>query len=809
MESLEDSIRELWNDYLQEGLQPTQVERRIYAQAKKRNWSLPKVMKLLRDLRFPQMATRDRPQRTKNIRGCQENDDGEVLDPYTLQPIPEEFLVSFKEGDIVHCFDVRSIARAVVLGREYNPLTRMRFPEKILRKAQEYKESVSKTLKVGSSSIEIFLDSNFNVLVKCLRIHSGNVLDALSKINPFYSGVSLYSLGFDAEFETREDQEILFYPFLDGVEQALSHKKLFEYCSKNRTEGGIEESLFHELGYLLRVSPIFFNPEGTSYTLDPEESVYGTIKKIYEWLGGLEMVKRYNLVLEDGTQIATMQLGKKVSEEIPSLEIRYVLYDDEEDFEEVKSYLFEAAFELDDEEMIRVMSKYPEERLSSRNFQAVEEDLNYTLRDLVEYYWDVFLEGESIEEGFEILFESRWKDFASLIFDKPSDEDEFISFLQFVDTIWIRENNNWRRTLQNYGREAAKWHLYYFMEGKRNEQEQEVEDVLDGGLFTTLQYTDRFEKLDDVELFLRHYTVDNKLLPRFLQNPNSKVYHYLLENEPARTLFRATSGPLVSISDLGPKIIDKLSNSDIEVLFQEMAEGKHYPLSQQLIKSDRFPQSILDDESYYSNNHVILMMVANDHFRKFNELFAIFKKSMSSLLAGMRSERKIEVYKATRNLEVLKVILRSSLYYIERYADDLYIEPTIENFDLIKDVDYLSVKAFLLVSKMTKDQALQILCAKVYNLSVYFEMGHYFNFEEEDVKFIIECQPKALERLFLTAIYPFSVFKEKFELLETDELKEMAKILYTKLRRRDYAGYETDEDVLELGNAITEIISSR
>lgn len=542
MQTLDQSIEELWNQYLAQDFRPDQIERKIYAQAKERKWPLPQVMKVLRQLRFPFITRQSqKKERPAYLFGCQQDDSGNTVDPFTLQDIPEEFLVSFEENEHRYCFDIRSVAKTIVQGSFSNPLTRSAFPDAVIQQAQIYIQSLTKTLYVGEERVPIStsLDSNFDMLIKILRAYDQGVLPALSKVNPFYEGLSLYTLTLTDQFVFNEADVINLYPFTDGVEQALAHKKLFEYCSKNRQEGGIIDTLFHELGFLLRIPPIFFNSEGERYLLDPDDTVYDTIRKIYIWLGGLEQVKKYSLVLDDGTPLIAFHLKRKACEKIPSLEIRYVYYDeDEDDALETKIALFERAFALDDEEFIRALADHPELRLTDATYFDVIDDMNYTLQDFVDYFWNAFLNKQEVPEQFALNLYKRTEEFTNALFNRPSSAEELVSFVKYISEQWFWQDqyNNWRAVLDKFGRETAVQFLYYFFE--QITSKAVITSVLDGGLFpVAIQKSSQFALLDDIELFYRHYQHEKDLLLLFMIYDN-KVRDYLLKNESPVDLLR-------------------------------------------------------------------------------------------------------------------------------------------------------------------------------------------------------------------------------------------------------------------------------
>lgn len=85
--NFEEKILQMWEEHPLRQANPIKAEKEIYSEARARGWNLPKVMATLRKIRNP---SRNVIQPQKKITeslfsGCQEDEEGNTLDPYTQQ----------------------------------------------------------------------------------------------------------------------------------------------------------------------------------------------------------------------------------------------------------------------------------------------------------------------------------------------------------------------------------------------------------------------------------------------------------------------------------------------------------------------------------------------------------------------------------------------------------------------------------------------------------------------------------------------------------------------------------------------------
>lgn len=753
---MENDISTLWEKYKHLG--PVQAEKIIYKEARELGYSPAKVMLELRRIRNPTFTTKVTENINPKFIGCDRDADGNVIDPYTHTEIDEEYLVSYISNKKRFCFDIRSVARAVYSGDTRNPLNREKLPQDLLDRAGEYISLLSRNVKAGDSRIKVVFDSVFDVLVKVLRTLDDNILVSLTKSNLYSNKKSLYDYSLEDRFI---GDEVVLYPFADAVDQAICHKHLFEYCSRNR-DIQVCDTLFHELGFLLKVPPVFLDEDGRQYRLDPNDTVYDTMRKIYQWLGGLDSVKKYNLVLDDGEWLSNFNLTKLVSEEIPSLEIRYVYH---ENYNQIKKRLFDRAFQIDDEEFIRAMATGKSDFLT---------DLNYTLRDLVDYTWQ-------IKDVDVIKYTGdRYGEFIQKLVNKCSLSTEFLDIITMFElrNIIYARYINWRDVEEKFGYNTAVIYLH----GISNIELADIDDMISGKslLPDTSDSISLILKLDDVELFVRHrYSIPDLLGVALRYDGDPRITSYVLNNEPLMSLIKMVS------RNNAKQIIPRLTIDNLREVFNNRDDVFHIDL---FIASPNFPQDILDDEQYYRDEDLLSHMINNPNFRKFKEavVYHIDGSNLyQNLLDKLTTEELIQIFRE-ENDEVNKralfvdIIDRITDAELLQYKRELYVPPDFDWFEeMINDTDSKTILAYFFLSGITKEHAVKYL-ARVRDVYDYDLVADYFSIDDTDAK-TFAVNTNIIGDIIHTGRHTVGVFSDTLRSMS----KEKLKVLQRSIHRMD------------------------
>jgi hypothetical protein len=591
--------------------------------------------------------------------------------------------------------------------------------------------------------ITVSFASVFDVLIEALKTLEGSKIKVLSTYNPIYNGRSLYDFNLGDEFSIVGGKETIeIRPFTDALEQVLALKNLFEYCKYNRTEDDFLDFLFHEIGDFLRIPPVFFDAEegGRELVLDPNDTVYDAMKKIYALLGGLEMLQRYSLVLDDGTPLTNFNLGGRVTEEIPSLEVRYVLHENDESFFEDKEQLFWTAFESNDVEVIRALARFPEKTLDNCNHiecSAVFEDMNYTLEELLNFGWRMILIDEYFD--FPIAEDEIERIYSRFMILKCSTQEELIRAVSWLTNSGIE----WKQSVNFREFNSHDLKVAYMAEICTTSYE-EIEKLLNGELIKLLSKSRSLAELDDVEIFYRYYKSDPSVLTsRIFSSPN--ISDYVIRNEPPLKLYYAIKSSYLE-DDIVESIIERLSERDLTILFNR---ALHESIGYQdpVFRSPNFPQDILDDEEYYTEPKVNRFLIRNPKFTKRLEFVVANQDSMyleSILVNYFTLEEVVKFFAQTRIPRLyLYIADRINQHLEEKYKDLLYVEPTASNFNRIANDHHKKRMLFYRTSVVTRENLLEMLCDKeedvIVSRSMYEEIYEVFGLSELDVKDSLEC----------------------------------------------------------------------
>jgi len=69
---------------------------------------------------------------------CERNENGRVVDPITLEEVPEDRVISFEQLGVTFCFDIESLSSVLQYGRARNPINRKVLPVDVIRKIYDY-----------------------------------------------------------------------------------------------------------------------------------------------------------------------------------------------------------------------------------------------------------------------------------------------------------------------------------------------------------------------------------------------------------------------------------------------------------------------------------------------------------------------------------------------------------------------------------------------------------------------------------------------------------------------------------------------
>lgn len=437
MQSLQERVAQLWQEQAQ--LSVPERERFIFRTLKSEGYAPGQTLNALRQLRQGRVLPVQGPKTVfaEEYYGCQRDDQGEVLDPFLLQPIPKEFLISYtNEQGQKFCFDKRSLYRQITLGSKLNPFTREAYPRPFLESVTSYGASLRTVVRFGSQQVvfEPFAPLG-ELIVQLLRTLPGSLLENLALINPFYNGKSLYTYDLQAtdntlfaqgsvgeslatvrrsalepglqespvevakQFDSRSSRTlstmektlpeptIQVYPFLDLLEKSELLLPFFAFVKSNRPDP-IYETLYSALGSMLNISPILRLEEGFDFTINPSLTVIEVVKEFYTALGGWSRIQDTDLVFAQGISLARLKLRESISAQIPSEEVYHVPYRSEEEKSAVLNRYRDYAFHANDRPLLNAL------------FSSTGADFaspNYTFQEVVAHLADEFASAKKLD----------------------------------------------------------------------------------------------------------------------------------------------------------------------------------------------------------------------------------------------------------------------------------------------------------------------------------------------------------------------------------------------------------------------------
>lgn len=160
------------------------------------------------------------PYTQEQIAQCSLDEEGNIIDPITQEPILPDRIISVKEGNTYYCFDIATLYKEVREGRTDNPFTRKPLPNDVIRRVQEYKKELEvKVLPMMQyNAFTIDRDRPLGELVlDVLRAMSVD-LSAITKYNIFVGDDSVYDLDLN---KTLEEQKLFTEETPGGIQRVL------------------------------------------------------------------------------------------------------------------------------------------------------------------------------------------------------------------------------------------------------------------------------------------------------------------------------------------------------------------------------------------------------------------------------------------------------------------------------------------------------------------------------------------------------------------------------------------------------------
>lgn len=243
-------------------------------------------------------------------------------DPFTMEPIPDLRLVSVVENGKKYCFDSQSLYLYLKTS-DRNPYTNVTLPSSFIH-----------SIKLMYQSIEIFFNDNKitvsrftqlgDIILEMLRRSPQNFPHSFNN-NFLLNGHSLYEEDLFDEYPFENGDEVYSTSFTNNEQKDSSLLSLLSFLKKNiLSSSSSYDSLYSQLGSYLAVSPVVMTPDGFDMSFDADDTLYDVIKKVYELLGGFQMIGHKSLVLDNCRPLPSFDLDLKVVDVIPGEIVRIV-----------------------------------------------------------------------------------------------------------------------------------------------------------------------------------------------------------------------------------------------------------------------------------------------------------------------------------------------------------------------------------------------------------------------------------------------------------------------------------------------------
>jgi hypothetical protein len=167
--------------------------------------------------------------------GCQTDDYGTIIDPISLEEIPEEKLISFEENGKKWCFNIESLFEYTERGRFINPMTRNPLSDEVTKQIKKYKEEEREIVVTVRFDKEFMREYEFEMkfirgfsyaelIVEIFRVwniaHQSSSPELFARHVVFIGGAPVREM----EKEVEESIEVVIHDVYDvNVEDAITY----------------------------------------------------------------------------------------------------------------------------------------------------------------------------------------------------------------------------------------------------------------------------------------------------------------------------------------------------------------------------------------------------------------------------------------------------------------------------------------------------------------------------------------------------------------------------------------------------------
>ena len=243
--------------------------------------------------------------------GCQTDDYGVVIDPFTQEEIPNDCeVVSYYLGNKKYCFNLTTLFRYWKLSKNcLNPITRTPLPTEIMDRLSEYEKEQVRVLNINDVNVYINTHTRvFEVILKVLKMKD-YVVNALLKYDVEVDGVSLYEEDLEQFYSNIYNNKKM-YGTIQSLEPLEFSKKsqtyllkVFTYAKDRIGDEGLFDTIYSVVGTALNIEMTVNTQQiGINLNISTNDRIIDMLQKIYSAFGS-NSIEKYIITTAEGEPI--------------------------------------------------------------------------------------------------------------------------------------------------------------------------------------------------------------------------------------------------------------------------------------------------------------------------------------------------------------------------------------------------------------------------------------------------------------------------------------------------------------------------
>lgn len=170
-----------------------------------------------------------------NMDKCEKDDDGQVIDPLTYEPIHPDKLITFNQHGVTFCFNIDSLSQSVNAIGPINPMNRVELPSIVMTKINTYMERNKVFIRYSDGyRFSISKSDPIGLILLAILRHESKVdrigLDEILITSPIH--ISLYDLDLSRQIGDYQVKEMDISMGIMGITAPSTRfKNIYTYAS--------------------------------------------------------------------------------------------------------------------------------------------------------------------------------------------------------------------------------------------------------------------------------------------------------------------------------------------------------------------------------------------------------------------------------------------------------------------------------------------------------------------------------------------------------------------------------------------------